>query len=211
MKKWIISESQYSSPFLKKTKQFGRRDSVYLVDQYDGKLPILLDDDAFIPLVGKDVRPSALFDSNIMDMINKRANGCRHPGFERLLYFMTVNQWDFIPDFYLLEHYCKTLEAGHASYDSFACRAKKRLGNWLDIYAMDQDLFLKSYVIQRSSEAEESYCSRFGVGSLADIVDYKIEDLIASSGYIQEIKRLINVSKVLIYKMILLRCFEAKG
>jgi len=201
---WIISDSPYSSPFLSGSKEFGTINPCFLIDQYSGKRPAIINK-KFLKCrqIEFPICPSALLDSNLVDQVYAIANGGKaKDGFKYLLEFLTEKCWDFSLCFYYVEHFCKA-----KNHEEFVENAIKRTHALLTIHSMNELEFLHSGKILPNPEAVENYLNLSGAHDLNEVASQRVEEFSSnfSKRYILD---LIEAIEIALIKMFLLRRVE---
>lgn len=204
---WEVHHSPYPSQFLTGTRQFGESLPVYLVDQFEGRRPALLNDEFLRN--GKitfGMYPSALLDSNILDAIDKQASGrVISDGLEGLLRFVVENGWDFSPMFYYMEHFAKS-----ARHD-FIPNAIRRTEALLRFQSMDEAHFLTTGEITPNPEAVMHYTSEVGVKTLEEVAEYRVTSF-ANEYDRHALVGMIEATQIALIKMVLLhKCEQPKA
>lgn len=169
---WEVQNSPYNSPFLSGTQTFGHSSPLYIVDQYEGKRPALINE-KFISQreISFKIYPSALLDSNVLDAIDKKIlTGKSLDGLDEFLNFITVNNWDSSPMFYYLEHFTKS------KLEDFLPNAIRRTESLLRLHSMDDAHFIKTREIIPNHEAVNHYIDELGVRTLREVAEYRVID-----------------------------------
>lgn len=200
---WEIANSPYESPFLAQSEKFGTTEPVFLVDQYAGRRPVLLNQKFFAGgrLEIKMV-PTIVLDSNMLDAIEKRVLGdVRKDGLEDFLRFVVAKGWDYNAFFYYLEHLAK------ADDRDFVKHASRRTLALLRLHSMDEEIFLSSGQIIESREAVESYLSSANASTLEEVA---IKRVTAFSMKYQrdDVNSIIENTRISLIKMILINKVE---
>jgi len=200
---WEVLYSPYPSQFLKGTQQFGERLPLYLIDQFEGKRPALLNSEFLSS--GKiqiSMYPSELLDSNILDAIDKRVSGRSTPdGLESFLRFVTEKRWDFNPMFYYLEHFAKS------SIGDFLPNAIRRTESLLHLHSMDEDHFLKTGEIVQNPEAVSHYLNEAGVGTLSEVAEHRVTSFVNTYDR-DTLLEMIKATQIALIKMVLVHKSE---
>src|SRR5579859_1480579 len=110
---WEFLNSPYPSQFLQGTRQFGHSSPLYLIDQFSGKRPMLLNREFLSHgSVSVGFCPTILMDSNVFSAIEARVSGlAESDGLEELIGFSMANEWQFDPTFCYLEHVAKSADS----------------------------------------------------------------------------------------------------
>ncbi|MGF1836834.1 hypothetical protein [Photobacterium sanguinicancri] len=156
---WEVSKSPYQSEFLNETLEFGIDNPVFLLDQFSGKRPVLINEEFLIKEhLEFEYFPTALLDSNVLDQLDQLdqldkfiQKGTTTDGFLDFLKFITEKGWDSSALFYYLEHYSKS------PIDDFKKNAIRRTEALLTIHSMDDKHFLKTGEVIPNLEAVEYY------------------------------------------------------
>tara|TARA_B100000586_G_C19977401_1_gene370457 strand:+ start:269 stop:718 length:450 start_codon:yes stop_codon:yes gene_type:complete len=137
---WEISNSPYQSPYLSESRVFGTNNPIYLIDQYSGRRPALMNGDFLSKgSIQFEIYPSALLDSNVVNLLDRYVQtGNTTDSFKSFLRFLVQNSWDSSPMFYYLEHFSK------ASLTDFKKNAVRRTESLLKVHSMDDPHFLKN-------------------------------------------------------------------
>jgi hypothetical protein len=201
---WEIAASPYPSEVLSETKQFGVENPCYLVDQYSGRRPALINEE-FLASGTFQFRffASALLDSNLASQVHAIANGGKvHDGFRELLVHLTKFGWDFSLHFYYVEHFCKA-----KTRTDFMLNAEARTSALLKLRFMDKSKFLASGNICPDPEAVDHHLQTSG-SSCLDETAYKwvhhFTEVHDKSSTLDQLEAI----EVALVKMILLRRFE---
>lgn len=200
---WEVHHSPYPSQFLIGTCQFGESLPLYLVDQFDGKRPALLNDEFLSnKKITFNIYPSALLDSNILDAIDKRVSRkVVSDGLEGFLRFVTEKGWDFSPWFYYMEHFAKS-----APHD-FLPNAIRRTEALLRLHSMDEKHFLSTGEIIPNPEAVTRYTSEVGAKTLQEVAEHRVKSF-ANAYNRQVLVEMIEATQIALIKMVLLHKHE---
>ncbi|ANB01187.1 hypothetical protein ECTOBSL9_0243 [Ectothiorhodospira sp. BSL-9] len=200
---WEVHHSPYPSQFLTGTRQFGESLPLYLVDQFEGRRPALLNDELLSN--GKitfGMYPSALLDSNILDAIDKRVSGkAVSDGFEGFLRFVTEKGWDFSPMFYYMEHFAK------AAQHDFLPNAIRRTEALLRLHSMNEEHFLATGEVIPNPEAVAHYTSEVGAKTLQEVAEHRVTSF-ANNYERQALAGMIEATQIALIKMVLLHKLE---
>lgn len=201
---WEISESPYPSPFLTAPLIFDGENPIFVIDQYRGRQPTLLNKEFLTS--GKLVIPmttGVLLDSQTISSLERYVNN-QHvdPEMEALLHFITEKGWDISGNFYLLEHYAK------ADWASFEKYATQRILALLHILSMDEPTYLETKKITPNPEAVDHYLATFQVNTLEDAAASLIAGT-RSRFSRDNLRSQVEFSEIAIIKMILIHRFEA--
>ncbi|MBX9349168.1 hypothetical protein K5M36_18970 [Chromobacterium vaccinii] len=200
---WEVHHSPYPSQFLTGTRQFGEASPLYLVDQFEGKRPALLNHEFLSN--GKitfGMYPSALLDSNILDAIDKRVSGKAVPdGLESFLRFVTEKGWDFSPMFYYMEHFAKS-----ARHD-FLPNAIRRTEALLHLHSMNEEHFLSTGQVIPNPEAVAHYTSEVGAKTLQEVAEHRVTSF-ANDYDRHALAGMIEATQIALIKMVLLHKLE---
>jgi len=200
---WEIESSPYPSDFLQESMTFGSVNPVFLIDQYAGKRPTILNQQFLTNgTINVSMYPSALLDSNVLDLVDifvqKRKST---DGFKECLRFLTKKGWDFSPLFYYLEHYAKS------SLRDFRHNAIRRTESLLKLHSMDEKHFLETGEIIPNPQAVEHYTGCLGVDTLADVAEKRVEEFInGQSKY--ALAQMLEATEIALMKMVLIRKSE---
>ncbi|WP_155988715.1 hypothetical protein [Thioalkalivibrio sp. ALE17] len=200
---WEVQHSPYPSQFLTGTRQFGESLPLYLVDQFEGKRPVLLNDE-FLSNgeITFGMYPSALLDSNILDAIDKRVSGKGvSDGLEGFLRFVTEKGWDFSPMFYYMEHLAKS------SQGDFLPNAIRRTEALLRLHSMNEDHFFATGEVIPNPEAVAHYTSEAGAKTLREVAEQRVTSF-ANDYERQALAGIIEATQIALIKMVLLHKFE---
>jgi hypothetical protein len=200
---WEIANSPDASPFLAGTKTFGEVDPIYLVDQFNGKKPFLINEEY---LTNKklefQVFGCTLLDSNVVDAIDRRVLGGKiSDGVEGLIRFISSNGWDINPMFYYLEHFAKSPLA------DFEPNALRRTRALLKIHAMDDKHFLETGEIKSHPEAVEYYTSTYKVKSMDEVAEARVAEFI-SKQHRRDLQETVEAIQIALIKMVLIQKME---
>lgn len=200
---WIITDSPYPSPYLTESKRFGDTGTCYLIDQYSGKRPYLVNTEVFNKQK-TDLKffPNVLFDTNLASPLYNLVNGGKvSDGFMALIRFLTKSNWSYSLYFYYLEHFCKT------SYEDFTKNAVARTHALLTLHSMDDHTFLSSGEIIPNKEAVSYYLDSSGATTLKDAARHRVESFCS----LHERSRhayMIEAIEICLIKMFFIRRFE---
>jgi hypothetical protein len=202
---WEIEKSPYKSKFLNETLEFGVDNPVFLLDQFSGKQPSLINKE-FIQTgsLNFEMFPTTLLDSNVLDQLDKFIQkGTTTDGFLDFLKFVTKNNWDSSALFYYLEHFSKS------DIDNFKKNAIRRTESLLKIHSMDEPHFIKTGEVLPNLEAVEHYKQSSGSISLYEVAEKRVESFIAnySKSYLNS---MIEATEIALIKMVLIRKSEMK-
>lgn len=201
---WEITNSPYKSEFLEQSIDFGACDPCYLLDQYSGRRPALINDE-FIAKgsIQFKVYPCALLDSNLASQVHAVVNGGKvNDGFRDLLRFLTEKKWDFGLYFYYIEHYCKSDKA-----DIFRDNATTRTTALLKLHSMDATVFLNENRIEPNPIAVEHYLSSSNSRSLDEVAVKRVNNFMEKHDS-KDTNERVGAIEVAIMKMFLIRKFE---
>ena len=201
---WAISDSPYPSPFLSDTREFGAVNPCFLIDQYSGKRPAVLNKE-FLERGEIQFRlyPSALLDSNLVNQVHAVANGGKvNDGFQSLLKFLTESRWDFSLYFYYVEHFCKA-----RTHDDFVNNAVARTRALLTLHSMDESEFLSTGKVVPNPEAVQHYLATSGAFDLDEAASRRVEEFCSLHSRRDTLDR-IEAIEVALIKMFLLRRIE---
>ena len=200
---WEVGNSPYDAEFLAGTQEFGQVDPAYLIDQYTGKRPAIINTE-FLSKGCLDLRlyPSALLDSNVVDALDKRViKGASSDGIELFLRFVTEKGWDFSPMFYYLEHYAKSPSA------TFVPNAIRRTESILTLHSMDEEHFLRTGEIKSNDAAVDFYMQSEGVSSISEVAESRVDSFVRKHDK-RALNNVIGASQIAIIKMVLIEKAE---
>jgi hypothetical protein len=183
---------------------FGSDNPVFLVDQYSGKRPFLLNTE-FLQEGTFQFRlfASALLDSNLASQLHAVAYGGKvNDGFLEFLKFLTRrNKWDFSLHFYYLEHFCKSKKA------DFRANAISRTRALLKIQSMDKQHFLKTGKIVEDPAALQYYLHAHSAASLDEVAEIRVHNFSTAVSR-ADVTEHIEAIEIALAKMVLIRRFE---
>lgn len=200
---WDIKNSPYQSGFIDCSLEFGKEKPVYLIDQYEGKRPALINrkflngENLTFPMY-----PNALLDSNIVDLLDQYVQNKKlTDGLLEFLHFVTTKGWQLDLNFYYFEHYAKS------SLKDFIPNAVRRTMSLMKIYTMDEKYYLDKGEIKSDPEKLDYYLTQENAHSLEELsanrvakfIDKRIKD---------ELVYMIDAIKIALIKMVLIRKFE---
>jgi len=200
---WEIAGSPYPSKFLVGTKLFGQSNPVFLIDQFVGKRPLLLNEE-FLSGAKIELRmwPSALMDSNLLNAIDKRVHkGVRHDGLDDFLRFVIRKRWDFNALFYYVEHFAKSQES------FFIPNAIRRTEALLALHCMDEEHFLQAAGIRPNARVVEEVVSAHGLKNLAEVAEHRVRTFVGSYSR-DALRSLLEATQIALMKMVLINKFE---
>ncbi|MNU71193.1 hypothetical protein D3C71_606180 [compost metagenome] len=200
---WIITDSPYPSPFLTESKRFGEENTCYLIDQYSGKRPCLINYE-FLEKQKLELKffPNVLFDTNLASATYNLANGGKvKDGFVELIQFLTKSNWSYSLYFYYLEHYCK------ASAEDFTKNAFVRTLALLKLHSMDDQTFLRSGEIVPNKDTVSYYLDSAGAKTLEDVARQRVESF-CNLHVRHQHNYMIEAIEICLIKMFLIRRFE---
>lgn len=201
---WQIADSPYPSEVLQGSMEFGKVNPSYLIDQYSGRRPALINAE-FLQTKKLEFKffPSALLDSNLARQVYAVANGGTvNDGFRDLLKHLTIHGWDFSLYFYYLEHYCKA-----ASISDFVANAEVRTEALLKLHSMDNRKYLESGEIEPNPEAVSHYLASTNSSSLAEVAHKRVAEFTKNHSKV-DTETTIETIEIAIAKMVLIRRFE---
>lgn len=201
---WEIAASPYPSAVLSETKQFGVENPCYLVDQYSGRRPALINEEFLVSGTFQfRLFASALLDSNLASQVHAIASGGKvHDGFRELLVHLTKFGWDFSLHFYYVEHFCKA-----QTRTDFMRNAEARTRALLKLHFMDKSKFLATGDICPDSEAVDHHLQTSCFSSLDEAAYKRVHHFTEVHDKSSTLDRLEAIEVALV-KMILLRRFE---
>ncbi|WP_067218438.1 hypothetical protein [Marinomonas gallaica] len=200
---WEISKSPYKSKFLSETLEFGKDNPVFLLDQFSGKQPALINKE-FLETgnLKFEMFPTALLDSNVLDQLDKFVQkGKTTDGFLDFLIFITQRGWDSSALFYYLEHYSKS------DIDVFKKNAIRRTESLLKIHSMNEPHFLKTGEVIPNIEAVEHYKKSSDARSLYEVAEKRVESFIANYNK-SSLTAMLEATEIALIKMVLIRKTE---
>lgn len=203
---WDVTGSPYPSEFLRESVQFGTSNPIFLVDQFEGKRPAIINR-KFLEQgsIQFGMYPSALLDSNVLDQLDKFVQkGHSTDGFIEFLRFLAKRGWDSSPMFYYLEHFSKS------SLDDFRKNAVRRTESLLKIHSMNDSYFLETGKLIPNEEAVEHYLSSSSAKSLKEVAEKRIDHFIQRYNK-AELLVMIEAIEIALIKMVLIRKSELKG
>jgi hypothetical protein len=199
---WEVKNSQYVSDFLTESKEFGKRERIFLIDQFSGKRPAIINQE-FLEMKTISIRSSAsaMLDSNIVNLIDSFIQkGKKTDRLDAFLYFLTNKRWDFSLMFYYFEHYAKS------SQEVFKQNAVRRTESLLALQSMDKNHYLNSGEVVPDQEAIEYYTKKFGVISLRDVAEARVNNFINDRSKL--LIPLLEATEISLTKMVLIRKSE---
>lgn len=185
--------------------QFGTSNPIFLVDQFNGKRPVIINRE-FIEQgsIKFGMFPSALLDSNILGQLDRFVlKGHGTDGFLAFLRFLAQRRWDSCPMFYYLEHYSKS------SLEDFKKNAIRRTESLLKIHSMDDPHFVKTGQLIPNEASVEQYLSSSGAKSLYEVAEDRVDSFIRRYSK-SELLTMIEAIETALIKMVLIRKFELK-
>lgn len=200
---WEFSNSPYKSDYVDGDMTFGIENPIFLIDQYGGRRPALIND-KFLREGTLEFGnfPSALLDSNVIDDFDSFVvNGKCTDGANDFLRFLVKEKWDYSPMFYYLEHFYKS------SLVDFLPNAIRRTKSILTLHTMDDDHFLDTGKIKPNEEATKHYIEKAGVSTLEEVAEKQVKGFIASYKK-DSIRELIEGTEMCLIKMVLIRKLE---
>ncbi|ENU4317750.1 hypothetical protein ACFH26_002346 [Acinetobacter baumannii] len=204
---WEISQSPYSSQFITSSMDFGTDKKCYLIDQYSGKQPFIINEE-FLKKgqISFPIFPSVLLDSNISDEIVNFVNKgeCRDGVYE-LIKFMTKVNCDYSLLFYYLESLCKSENS-----ELFLKYAKQSTECLLILHSMDSNIFLETNKIQSDPQAVQHYLNTFQCENLKEVAAKIVTDFLSKYSKSMINNQLILIEIALI-KILLIKKFEMKN
>ncbi len=200
---WEVKNSLYVSDFLTESKEFGERERIFLIDQFSGKRPAIINQE-FLEKKTISFRSSAsaMLDSNIVNLIDSFIQkGKKADGLDAFLHFLTNKRWDFSLMFYYFEHYAKS------SQEVFKQNAIRRTESLLALQSMKKNHYLNSGEVVPDQETIEYYTNRYGVISLRDVAEARVNNFISDYSK-QQLIPLIEATEISLTKMLLIRKSE---
>ena len=202
---WEVTNSPYASKFIEKNLQFGVKDPIFLIDQFNGKRPAIINKE-FLDKgsIQFQMFPSALLDSNVLDRLdNFVQRGHSTDGFLKFLQFLAQNRWDSSAMFYYLEHFSKS------SLEDFKKNAIRRTESLLKVHSMDDLHFVKTGQLVSDKKAIEDYLSFSRTKTLQEIAEQRVEHFIQSYRK-SDLVSMIEATEIALIKMVLIRKSEMK-
>lgn len=200
---WEIANSPYPSPFLDRSQTFGTDDPVFLVDQYSGRQPVLLNR-AFLTRGRLEIKmmPTIVLDSNMLDAIERRVSGGKkRDGLEAFLKFVVSKGWDYNALFYYLEHFAKSND------QDFIKHASRRTLALLRLHSMDEAEFISSGRIVENRESVELYTHGAGVSTLAEVAEKRVIEF-STKFRRDEVSAVVGCTRISLMKMVLINKSE---
>jgi hypothetical protein len=158
-----ISNSPYPAKFYRESVKFGEgKHKVYILDQFDGKRPLLLNYEFLIERKSVDLAFAHLIilDSHLVTGLHEyliRKDGGKplradvHNTIEKFLVHLSQIRCDYSPIFYMAENLYKV------DVDIFIKKASPVLASILKLYCMDEMEFINSRRVLIRQEAKEHY------------------------------------------------------
>ena len=202
---WEVARSPYKSEFLCENLQFGTQNPLFLIDQFGGKRPAIINKE-FLEQgsIQFQMFPSTLLDSNVLDQLDKFVQkGHATDGFLEFLRFLAQRKWDSSAMFYYLEHFSKS------SLDDFRKNAIRRTESLLKIHSMDDSYFVKTGQLIPNGKVVEHYLSSSGAKTLLEIAEQRVEYFIQSYRK-SDLIAMIEATEIALVKMVLVRKSEMK-
>ncbi len=202
---WDIKGSPYQSYFLKESMTFGEKEPIFLIDQFNGKRPVIINKD-FVDngFISFNMFPSALLDSNVLDKIDTFIQNKKETdGLLKFLRFLSINAWDSSAMFYYLEHYSKS------PLEIFRDNAIRRTESLLKIHSMDDEVFLKTGIVTPNDEAITHYLTSSNTNSLLEVAEKRVDDFIGTypKGVLTQ---MIEGIEIALIKMVLIKKNEMR-
>jgi hypothetical protein len=200
---WEIYDSPYPSQFLSGTRKFGESFPLYLVDQFHGKRPMLINNDFLRQgKINFYMYPSAILDSNILSAINRRVSeNVKLDGLEDFLKFLIIHKWDFSPMFYIFESFSKSLPSNFFRY---AIKCGESL---LRLQSMDEKHFLKTGEIIPDEDMVVHYIEEGGVKTLFELAERKVMSFVREYNP-NGLAPMIEVTQIALIKMVLIHKYQ---
>ena len=200
---WEVSASPYHSDFLNGTIKFGENEPVYLIDQFSGKRPAIINQDFLLNgEIHMNFGACALFDSNVVDKMDSFVRtGKASDGFNAFLDFLTRKGWDFSLLFYYFEHFTKS------SHEHFFPNAVRRTRSLLTLHAMDENLYLATGIVKENPEAVRHYTNGLDASALDEVAENRVSDFIKRTSKSQ-FTVMVESIEIVLLKMVLIRRFE---
>lgn len=197
---WEIINSPYSSQFLQKSKTFGRTNPIFLIDQYSGKRPQIINQEyKRNGTIDISMYPSALLDSNVVNLLDSFIQkGKATDGFSEFLRFLITEGWDFNLMFYYFEHFAKS------PLEIFKSNAIRRTDSLLKLHTMNEEHFLKTGEVISNLEEVEHYTSSSGVNSLLEVAESRVDDFIHDYKN-HPLSEMLEATEIALIKMVLIR------
>lgn len=202
---WDVSGSPYSSKFIKESMKFGTEEPTFLVDQFSGKQPALINSE-FLERGSIQFKmfPSVLLDSNVLDSLDRFIQrGYTTDGCLGFLKFLVQKGWDSNPMFYYFEHSSKS------NPENFRKNAFRRTESLLKIQLMDEPHFLETGKVIPNTESIEEYLSLLGAKTLIELAEMRVDHFLQSNVK-SELTTMIEAIESALIKMVLIRKFEMK-
>lgn len=203
---WDISNSPYKSDFLEESMIFGINEPIFLIDQFNGKRPIIINQE-FIDKgnISFNMFPSALLDSNVINKIDGLIqHGKKTDGLIEFLKFLSSRQWDSSAMFYYLEHFSKS------SVETFRKNAIRRTESLLTLHSMNDEIYVKTGTITPNNEAIAHYLLSSNSSSLREVAEKRVDDFIISYNK-ESLTQMIETIEIALIKMVLIRKYEMKN
>lgn len=203
---WDVASSPYESPFLKATQAFGESDPVFLIDQFSGKRPLLINEEfATSGTLRLAFFPTALLDSNITDALHRFVRqSTSTDGTMKFLRYIARNRWDYSLHFYYFENFAK---ANRAVFEHFATEKTESL---LTLRSMDDEHFLKTGEIRTNSDAVAHFTSNHSAESLREVAEKQVKEFLDTFA-IDPCKETIEAIRIVLMKLVLIDKREMPG
>lgn len=202
---WEISKSPYQSEFLSETLEFGKHNPIFLIDQFGGKRPAIINKEFLTRgSINFSMFPTSLLDSNVLDQLDKFVQkGKATDGFLSFLRFLTLRGWDSSAIFYYLEHFSKS------PIEDFKKNAIRRTESLLKIHSMDDSHFLQTGEIIPNADSIKYYTTTSGVSTLYEVAEKRVKYFIDSYSKTSLIS-MIEATEIALIKMVLIRKYEMR-
>ena len=203
---WEIKKSPYPSDFLLESRSFEGDNPIFLVDQYSGKRPKLVNDEFLSNrTITFKMRPCALLDSNVVDTVRKFVErGTYDESLNNFFRFIRGAGWFPMLGFYYAEHHAKS------DFKKFYKNAISCTESLLKFCTMSEEHFLKDQKIVANPDLMAYYTNSFNTSSIANMAKSSVDE------YVQESKKwslqsLIEATEIVLMKMVLIRKVEMAG
>lgn len=195
-----------SSPALQESKVFSAPDSrmrIYLIDQYDGRMPALTNYTTLTegPNVQLGLRPLVILDSNAISYIDGYVKGKLEPEvratIREFISFLLVKHIDPSPVFYFIESLAKSNTSRWHDYASSFAQAHYTL------QTLDRELFLKEGVLASSLALRASQNNYHGARDSGQLVESYVGSIRSDDAVVEAEK--VSLSYAALLKIALMR------
>lgn len=201
-----VQESPYQIPLSMGGVSFGEgKHKITILDQFGGKRPLLMNLDFLRHPTDYQLKviPSIILDSHVASALHVYVNDSKSlapPAFRSIsdfLLFVSKNNIDYNPFFYLIESFFKSEESKFTKY------VTPVMETILNLHCMDDDHFVKTREILIKEDAVEYYKSLHGGASLRECAERWVDQITKDEDF-KKSPSVIEASYACLLKMVLI-------